>query len=888
MSEIVKNQILGITTSSNYEDGSTYSLVNLRPINGALQPVAPRKVEQELSLKYDIVFVHQNNAYKNWIGVSNYEGHASVYWEIRETPKVIASIENERINSIQQIGNTLSLITENTIYYLFYQKGKYIYLGEIPQVPIINLKTSDEMGSIKHHFISEYGAGSVRPESFIDATKGLVNKAIDIYINGGKDKNGDPMGGYGPHLFDACFIRYAFRLYDGTLTKHSPPILIMPGRPIVGSSREQNNSIKEIIYRFDGTLRDDAAVTVYGYKIYMGYDFSDEKLTKWKDIIKSVDIFMSAPLGISNIENIRQDMPTSNSRDNRMFNLIKGISPEALKNVSNTSNFYLVRSIELGTISTFLNSETVDRIPSNGADVVKSENLIYQEVMSDDHFSNHKQGTRCSYTYNSRLHLGGIKTTFFKGFNPDYFLWYNTANVSSPNGNYNGRMYKDVSGNPYQNLMIEVEINSGETLGKVYSLHSAPALWPIYKLFMSGFISYPDPRARRITIYRYSGGSWYKVFSAPLEEHNLLNLAFYIDPRLAPITEDGNVEKLKELPKPVSVILFEPNKIKVSELNNPLIFPNTNVYQVGNGEVLAMATNAMNVSDRNYGQHPLYVFTSQGIWTLNVGSGEVIYSTVSAPTYAGIPSSRIVGETPYGVVFATLRGLMIINGQNVEFISPQLEQPPLDLNIETNKACEGVVILPTQKKFANLLKDLSSLIYNPYEDELIIVIKDAELNYVLNISNRQFYQSTERIDSVVVNAFPELFIVGDNQLQNYADSETASTHVSLILRPLQFGSPYIKRLERMNLRGIFYNIKNPSTGKFSMAITYCSNDSVNLRALRGLPLREGNMRDKDMGLFGTSKFRSFSFLFAGVIDDSSQIYFLESIINAEYAGTKMR
>lgn len=57
----IRTNINGISTQSSYPDGTAYSLVNLRPKNGALHPVPPRKVVQELSQKYDIVFVHQNN-----------------------------------------------------------------------------------------------------------------------------------------------------------------------------------------------------------------------------------------------------------------------------------------------------------------------------------------------------------------------------------------------------------------------------------------------------------------------------------------------------------------------------------------------------------------------------------------------------------------------------------------------------------------------------------------------------------------------------------------------------------------------------------------------------------------------------------------------------------
>lgn len=864
----VQTPITGITTTSAYEEGSCYSLVNLRPKNGALHPVSPRKIVQELSQRYDIVFVHQNNDYKNWIGVVNSNGYSSVYWDVRdEQPQSIASYIQGTINSVQQIGNTLSLITEDNIYYLFYQNNKYIYLEELPTLPVIQIGTSTQMSHAECYFVNEYGSGTVNPNNFIDATKGLVNKAIDVLVNGGKNSNGEEIRDFGLQLFDAHYIRYAFRLYDGTLTKHSPPILVMPVKDIL--------EIKTIDYDFDETLRDESKVDVYGYRMYLHYDLSG--FDNWKDIIQSVDIFLSQPVGISNIENIRQDMPTTDSPRLLHYNLIKELRPEGLKNVANTSNFYFIRTLNLGTSSPF----DGDPLPTKDKtdDISRLENLIYQEVMSDDNFSNHKYGANCSYAYNGRLHLANIKTTLFRGFNASYFQWFS---------NYNG--IENIPGQ-VSSLCIEVEIQAGASLEKVYSFYSQYVWAP--KLFASAFISYPDPRAKRITIYEINreskGDVWTRIFTAQLKPHNLLNLAYFLNNGLRPIVKTNSIiinTPPSDTNKPIT--LLEPNKIKVSELSNPLIFPNINTYQAGTGTILALATNAMNVSDRNYGQYPLYVFTTQGIWTLNVGSGEVVYSTQTAPTYTEAPTTGIVGETPYGVVFTTQRGLLIINGQSVNFISPQIEQAPLLLNIEMNSHCDGVVFSPEHKRFSELLKGLSNLIYNPYENELIINVKESNHNYVLNFNNQLFHQSTEKISILVGNAFPELFVVNDTTLKDYASSEGPLTHVSFILRPLQYGTPDIKRMERMILSAILYDVTNPKEDKFSLAMAHYSNDGINFLAAKGYPINEGNRRDFDMGLFSRTKSRQFLYVFSGVVDERSRIFNIDAVLDKEYNNSKMR
>ncbi len=197
----------------------------------------------------------------------------------------------------------------------------------------------------------------------------------------------------------------------------------------------------------------------------------------------------------------------------------------------NTSTFYLVRSVEIG--------EKVewdwDVLPSKESDFSKMENLIFQEVMSDDNFSNHIYGADTSYAYNNRLHIGGIKTTFFNGFNLGYFQWVN---------NYNNEVKGTEQVNYY---CTEIEIQAGASLEKVYSTYvEMPYFVTTFKMFSSAFLSYPDTRAQRITIYEVNNNVWTKVFTAPLEPHNLLNLAFYMNDGLKPIIGIEDAQEVEE------------------------------------------------------------------------------------------------------------------------------------------------------------------------------------------------------------------------------------------------------------------------------------------------------------------------------------------------------
>ncbi|MDR0768790.1 MAG: hypothetical protein LBE71_02640, partial [Dysgonamonadaceae bacterium] len=129
----VQTQINGISTQSTYTEGDCYSLVNLRPKNGALHPVPNRRVLRELSQKYDIIHIHRNSDYTNWIGIKHTNSNrSSVYNKIDTTPTLMWDVP--KVTSVQQIGNMVVLITGEGIFHLLYTDQEYKVLGELPEM----------------------------------------------------------------------------------------------------------------------------------------------------------------------------------------------------------------------------------------------------------------------------------------------------------------------------------------------------------------------------------------------------------------------------------------------------------------------------------------------------------------------------------------------------------------------------------------------------------------------------------------------------------------------------------------------------------------------------------------------------------------------------------
>jgi len=290
----------------------------------------------------------------------------------------------------------------------------------------------------------------------------------------------------------------------------------------------------------------------------------------------------------------------------------------------------------------------------------------------------------------------------------------------------------------------------------------------------------------------------------------------------------------------------------------------------------------MNVSDRNYGMYPVFVFTTDGVFTMAGQDVDTVHASIQAPTYLEPPVSNVICATPYGVVFITNRGLMQINNYKTESLSEVLREDDDILNIDLSGVPDPSVSYPSVS-FREFLKSASSIVYNPYNDELIISASGYPYNYVYDYATKSFYLSTNLIDQLVQNTFPDVYYITDNNLIDISQSESKATHVSLLTRPLQFGITDIKKLERIFLRALMYNAENV------MVAAYHSMDGVNFSAIKGFAFGSGkNYKDFDFGLLARETYRQYSLMFTGTIDEESQIEYIDIEVDKNYNNEKMR
>ncbi len=250
--------------------------------------------------------------------------------------------------------------------------------------------------------------------------------------------------------------------------------------------------------------------------------------------------------------------------------------------------------------------------------------------MTDDYLTHDKLGAEFSHTYNARLNLSGVKRELFGGFtvasmfsylNSDTPLWKlsgTTVVTSFPVLGYgvveatvyikeNGNVY-GVSAPSHNNytgyFLSEKRYPSEEDANNGTNGFLEKRSWGCYAF-------YPNVNAFKMIIRDYKG-----VYEIKLKPHQFLNGAYAV--------LDYELERAPQTPiypeTAYQTIVDMPNKIYTSEVNNPFYFPVLGINSVGTGKILGISSAAKALSEGQFGQFPLYAFTTDGVWALEVSS----------------------------------------------------------------------------------------------------------------------------------------------------------------------------------------------------------------------------------------------------------------------------
>jgi hypothetical protein len=456
------------------------------------------------------------------------------------------------------------------------------------------------------------------------------------------------------------------------------------------------------------------------------------------------------------------------------------------------------------------------------------ENIEVQETLeSDDFYSRSKLVPEYIYAYNSRLNIASVKRGLFEGY--DFFMPFDNSTASTYD------FY----------VRIKTDIES------IWVHHQAST-----KQKQGIYFYYPDSRADRVTIYK--GNTC--VCDQELTEHPGLNGAYYlkglpgidVDEETVSVDPIEGFDPNRTMPdinnKYDNNYLEDlPNYIITSEVNNPWVFKAEGYNKVGTGKIIGMSTITQALSQGQFGQYPLLVFSESGIWAMSVNNTG-LFQAIHPMSREVCNNPDSITQTDGAVFFSSEKGLMVVVGSDVKCVSEQLSGLESDF--------EGEVKMGN---FRDYMK--GCFIAYDYRDSLLWIFNNSrEQNqgycYVYAIKSGTFgkYRFANAIENVV-NNYPDYLLQSGSTLFSLTGRQNinldTSTYSGLIItRPMKLENGLaLKSL--MQVRHILQ-----MKGRMTLRI-YVSNNLnhwAEVHSLRGTPWKYYRFRFDFSDMKATDRF----------------------------------
>lgn len=726
-------------------------------------------------LIYQILYFHNYNNKKRAILYSNYSLRWT-YVDYNDDSYLVYNslftnktdgyfkVDIDEINGITSIGNTLiiSITTEGhkSLHYFLWKpelndnKGDYQFIGTKLPMPKVKFQLTF-YGKVTNEGIS---SGIMSPEE---------GKQYP-HIHDGKQSDYDALvvGLYAKNKNKAASIkkfinpfkiRYCLKLFDGTYTMISVPIIMFP-------------SVTENTYAY--SYNNWSKISAETYVSSLRY-FNVTDLSNWYDIVKSISIFITKPIDVYNTAT-DQEIKYYEEGDFVAHNRItyeqttykneyketkviyhQGISnkncqiltnkakADIANEISEESVFFKIADIELKSTAEY---SLLDKY-IKASDLMELTTSLQLE--HDDYFSNCPISANSIYVYNKRLHLSNLSRGFYEG-----------AELFMP-------LTREYT---YLTTYVYIKSKSGERIVKK-SYYTDDVFHKYYY--------YPDPRAYKVSFF--INGT--HQLTLELKPHPFLNGAYYMSDSLPNASTATETWVKENLPVPTENIEPEQleNEIWVSEVNNPFVFNASGVNTVGNGSIIGMISNTNALSQGQFGQFPLICFTTDGIYALEVSSTG-IYSSAHPLSREVCNNPNSIVATDHLVFFSSEKGLMMINGSQVTCVSENLSGKTF---FQSPQEYEVIVSydIDTLPSLIDFLRE--AFIAYDYRDNLLWIVNPKHsLAYLFSLQSGAF--AFTKIDGNplrVINDYPDNLlelrsprIVNDKNVRVY-------TTYSLINRP---------------------------------------------------------------------------------------------------------
>ena len=419
------------------------------------------------------------------------------------------------------------------------------------------------------------------------------------------------------------------------------------------------------------------------------------------------------------------------------------------------------------------------------------QTISNQDVMQDDNCSHDTMSSNILYGYNRRLNMANVSKVMHSPLKPSV-LWCKDGAFEEVMGVDTEVTY------PYQ---VTIYAHNGTEIARLKSTDSAVNNGCPQYLF------YPNNEAFEALIIR--GTTKYRV---PMREHKALNGAFWCADFLNDSIDlwknyslTGTATNADLTLPEVNKVVDDSNKIYTSETDNPFYVPFGNINIAGGGEVRALCAATQAMSQGQFGQHPMYCFTTEGVWAMTV-SNTGGWGTIQPVTRDVITERTMPLSLDSTVVFLGDRGLMQLAGAEANPLSGAVRSYDY---ITLSKLADlatptGTTDLLTAAALLTTFPDVAVLTYDAKSARIYVTPENVSASWVYNLKSGLWTQATTHIDRQVTT-YPECEGQQGNKVVEIGSTIGYQKDKGLVItRPIKFGdASVLKKWRELAVRGHF-------------------------------------------------------------------------------------
>lgn len=755
-------------------DGGCAESLNVQLDNTEVAPsFYPKEVTTALgapeNAEFYFAFIHKGGAYENLIYASEQE---LGYFKDNEPVKILNLEDGDVIEDASSVGNSVIVKGKLTTYYLLYKEGGYLSLGPQVPFPILDIKTNnatynDEIDSTK---ISPWSPSSYGSQGAFNISTNDMKKTLTEQV---REQYKSTLDRHIPEHFSTIrFVRYAVELFDGTLIS-SIPFMVGNLPTVVAEEIIPPADYEEMEYQqTNRILGNDYSITLKlpNMDVFKG----------WEHIVSSINIYLSPPIIPDNEKLLVKASGWTVSETQVPEGIIK-TTTAILKVGTLFTNpeeimFYAAQCKEIKPIKifeedTFKNEEYTQDYEDlcNGIEIKASEeysftNLATKDSIKDDDIQHYPTlGERYS-SYNSRL----------LALSPEEAISY-VYDVLPEIVNTNNKYL----------AQFHLLTDSGEKIVEKEVIGS------------DNYFFFPDTRCYRVDLFDSREAT--SCQSYEMKTFAYMEGAFYLNEGHYVGIEESYGSLILGPPAAAQIYDARSNYLYMSESENLFTFPDATKYQFQSKVVgVAVATTAL--SQGQFGQFPLYVFTEDGIWAMETGADGTFVTKKPLSREVCINPNSICAIDS-AVVFVTAQGVMLLQGSQVTNISPYMNGRHYDIENATKSIVEG------QPSFAPLLSALTdnthfmayvkeaSIAYDYAGQRLIFIKKGEGYQYIYKLDTQTWHKSSYGVNLIApINSYPECLI------QSGGESEITKTIWRVVEIPAwdpTFNIEYFKKIVKL-------------------------------------------------------------------------------------------